>query len=152
MISSLLRLVTYLCSCPRPLTDSFARLFLSASARSVAGRAGSLARSSSQALVSLSSKLSYTTFADVLSTLDITVQLPGTHGIIFSWDPPSFGIPAEVLKELVKDLEAEVVRWAVEQANLLKSGSTQYSPRFIGSDVEPDYPPLDMTLSYIPDI
>lgn len=48
---------------------------------------------------------------------DINVQLPGTHGTIFQWDPPHFGISKEVLQELVDELKKEVVRLAVEAAN-----------------------------------
>ncbi|TFY61747.1 hypothetical protein EVG20_g6938, partial [Dentipellis fragilis] len=64
----------------------------------------------------------------------ITVQLPGTHGTIFQWNPPAFGIPESVLKELADALKEEVVRRTVVQVGLQKSGSAQSSPQSIEDD------------------
>lgn len=80
---------------------------------------------------------------------DSDLQLPGTHGTVFHWDPPIFGIPVEVLKELVGDLEKETVQRAADEGvtalELQKSGSTQPSPWSIDFDMpspEPEVSPI----------
>ena len=45
------------------------------------------------------------------------VHLPGSHGHIFPWDPPAFGIPDEVLVILAKTLQADAVRLAIEKTS-----------------------------------
>ncbi|TFY64081.1 hypothetical protein EVG20_g6061 [Dentipellis fragilis] len=59
----------------------------------------------------------------------IDIRLPGTHGTIFPWDPPVFGIPTAVLKDLVDALKKKVVQKAIHEAYLQKSTSSQSSPR-----------------------
>ena len=38
--------------------------------------------------------------------------MPNTHGHMVPWDPPPFGIPDEVMEELVSTLIKEVIRVA----------------------------------------
>ncbi|EIM84150.1 uncharacterized protein STEHIDRAFT_148783 [Stereum hirsutum FP-91666 SS1] len=82
---------------------------------------------------------------------DSDLQLPGTHGTVFHWDPPTFGIPVEVLKELVGDLEKETVQRAADEGvialELQKSGSTQSSPWSIDFDMPSPEPELDHAFS-----
>jgi hypothetical protein len=46
--------------------------------------------------------------------------VPGTHGIVFPWSPPLFGIPVEILQQLEKKLVEKLVevteKWIPDQA------------------------------------
>jgi hypothetical protein len=46
--------------------------------------------------------------------------VPGTHGIVFPWSPPLFGIPVEILQQLEKKLVEKLVevteKWISDQA------------------------------------
>lgn len=44
------------------------------------------------------------------------MQLPGTHGHMFSWDPPQFGVSQSVLDELADNLKRKVVELAERHA------------------------------------
>ena len=48
--------------------------------------------------------------------INLQVNLPGTHGYAFPWDPPHFGIPAKVLSRLADELTDVVVGVAVKAA------------------------------------
>ena len=56
--------------------------------------------------------------------------VPGTHGMIFPWSPPLFGIPVGVLQELEKKLTEKLVEvtenWITRRA--LRDISRQSSP------------------------
>ena len=54
--------------------------------------------------------------------------LPGTHGHILPWDPPSFGIPEGVLAELAEKLRQEAIRLAIKNATKKITRSGQSSP------------------------
>jgi hypothetical protein len=57
-----------------------------------------------------------------------TFLLPGTHGIVFPWTPPSFGIPQTVLKGLEQRLEEKLVEvtqnWITHEAIIRSSGQS----------------------------
>ncbi|XP_006462305.1 hypothetical protein AGABI2DRAFT_119155 [Agaricus bisporus var. bisporus H97] len=46
----------------------------------------------------------------------VIMQLPGTHGHMFSWDPPQFGVSQSVLDELADNLKRKVVELAERHA------------------------------------
>jgi hypothetical protein len=52
--------------------------------------------------------------------------LPGTHGIIFPWTPPSEGIPFEVLESLQQKLVSKLVQ--VTTTSILNDPPTWVSP------------------------
>ena len=74
-----------------------------------------------------------------------SLHLPGSHGHIFPWDPPSFGVPDEVLEKIAKTLQAEAVRLAIEDAAIKKSRSGQ-SSLASGSDDEAPVPAKGFTV------
>ncbi|KAL4074782.1 hypothetical protein V8B97DRAFT_1868240 [Scleroderma yunnanense] len=53
--------------------------------------------------------------------------LPGTHGIMYPWDPPKFGVSVSLLKRLEEELWKELYQ-AVE--NLVEPSHSQHSFRF----------------------
>ena len=55
--------------------------------------------------------------------------VPKTHGYIVPWDPPQFGIPDQVLEELARQLEQEVVALAQAGAKEDEDASQQSSPQ-----------------------
>jgi hypothetical protein len=56
--------------------------------------------------------------------------VPGTHGMIFPWSPPLYGIPLDTLKELKEKLTEKLVEvaenWITHRA--LRDISRQSSP------------------------
>ncbi|KAI0308791.1 hypothetical protein OF83DRAFT_169147 [Amylostereum chailletii] len=63
------------------------------------------------------------------------LELPGTHGIVYPWDPPAFGIPEGVLASLALELRSEVVRRAIEASENLDAQSRQSSPPSLRDNV-----------------
>ncbi len=64
--------------------------------------------------------------------------LPGSHGVIFPWTPPPFGIPSSIWRKLREELIQKVVDWAIAQVDHLNT-SRQSSPYSEASESE--YPP-----------
>ena len=62
----------------------------------------------------------------MVGDLGKSLRLPGSHGHIFPWDPPSFGVPDNVLEEMAKRLQEKILKCAVE--NLDQDKSQQSSP------------------------
>jgi hypothetical protein len=58
--------------------------------------------------------------------IDIKLQLPGTHGIVFGWDPPSFGVPSAIWEDLARELREMVVQVAFEQTGGKEVPSRQF--------------------------
>ena len=52
-----------------------------------------------------------------LSQDSVRVCLPDTHGRIFPWDPPRFGVPPAVLNWLANDLKEQFVKLAQKEAS-----------------------------------
>ncbi|RPD53603.1 hypothetical protein L227DRAFT_396755 [Lentinus tigrinus ALCF2SS1-6] len=55
--------------------------------------------------------------------------LPGSHGVIYPWSPPPFGVSPKVLSILRDELMGRVVQWATEQVDYIDA-SRQSSSRF----------------------
>ena len=55
--------------------------------------------------------------------------MPNTHGHMVPWDPPPFGIPDEVMGELVSTLIKEVIRVASIVGEKTDDESRQSSPQ-----------------------
>ncbi|TFK89002.1 hypothetical protein K466DRAFT_46278 [Polyporus arcularius HHB13444] len=51
--------------------------------------------------------------------------LPDSHGVVYPWSPPPFGVPPHVLRALRDDLVAAVVQWAIEQADSMHEGKNK---------------------------
>ncbi len=51
--------------------------------------------------------------------------LPDSHGVVYPWSPPPFGVPPHVLRALRDDLVAAVVQWAIEQADSMHEGKSK---------------------------
>ncbi|KAI1786875.1 hypothetical protein LXA43DRAFT_1098824 [Ganoderma leucocontextum] len=83
------------------------------------------------------------------------LYLKGTHGHMFPWDVPDFGIPDDVLVQLVDELKEKMFLLAKEHGELIKDESRQSSPQYVASDVVKDYdtvtlkPPLGVHLPVI---
>ncbi|KAF7768442.1 hypothetical protein Agabi119p4_7685 [Agaricus bisporus var. burnettii] len=58
---------------------------------------------------------------------NVNMQLPGTHGHMFSWDPPQFGVSQSVLDGLANNLKQEVIKVAERNAPD-QIGTQQSSP------------------------
>ena len=67
---------------------------------------------------------SFLTFSDTSSG-----YTPNTHGHMVPWDPPLFGIPDEVMGELVSTLIKEVIRVASIVGEKTDDESRQSSPQ-----------------------
>jgi hypothetical protein len=64
--------------------------------------------------------------------------VPGTHGIVFPWTPPSFGIPESVLKQLEQKLIQKLTEVTEDwiQKKPVQSYSRQSSPASQSSSSE----------------
>ncbi|KAI0781887.1 hypothetical protein C8Q75DRAFT_545185 [Abortiporus biennis] len=67
-------------------------------------------------------------FNESSENLTPTIHLPGTHGHVFPWDPPSFGIPDTILDKLAQKLRQDIIRLAVNNASTITNRSGQSSP------------------------
>ncbi|RDX50257.1 hypothetical protein OH76DRAFT_1482409 [Lentinus brumalis] len=65
--------------------------------------------------------------------------LPGSHGVMFPWTPPPFGIPSSIWRIFREELIQMIVDWAIAQVDHLNT-SRQSSPYYEAS--EPEYPPF----------
>ena len=63
------------------------------------------------------------------------LRLPGTHGQLFPWDPPSLGIPDKVLAEMASQLRKDVIKLARTSTTIDRT--TQSSPTSQLGDAEP---------------
>ena len=79
------------------------------------------------------------------------VRLQGTHGRIFAWDPPSFGIPAGVLETLAEKLKVEVVELALNRAAEEDDDASRQSSPQSGTESLPEHQdePEQSTLEYM---
>ncbi|KAI0708186.1 hypothetical protein C8T65DRAFT_211781 [Cerioporus squamosus] len=72
-----------------------------------------------------------TSIFPIVPTLTHPLQvfiLPGSHGVVYPWSPPLFGIPSDVLRALRDELKSMLVQWAIAQVDRTDT-STQSSPR-----------------------
>ena len=58
----------------------------------------------------------------------MNLRLPGSHGHVFPWDPPSFGVPDDVLVSMAMRLREEIIQCAIKAAPRRKDQSQQSSP------------------------
>ena len=65
----------------------------------------------------------------------VRVRLPNTHGRIFPWDPPPFGISPEVLKGLANDLSEHLLELAQREVPK-RTSQLQSSPESSGDENE----------------
>ena len=70
-----------------------------------------------------------------------SLHLPGSHGHVFPWDPPSFGVSDEVLVKLARKLQDEAIRLAIEDASEKVSRSRQSPPASVSDDDEDVFRP-----------
>ncbi|TFK86881.1 hypothetical protein K466DRAFT_599975, partial [Polyporus arcularius HHB13444] len=61
-----------------------------------------------------------------------TFILPGSHGVIFPWTPPPFGIPSNILRLFREELKRLIVDWAIAQIDHLNT--SRQSPPESGDD------------------
>ncbi|KAI0781891.1 hypothetical protein C8Q75DRAFT_545321 [Abortiporus biennis] len=66
--------------------------------------------------------------AELSENLTLPTHLPGTHGHVFPWDPPSFGIPDMILEKLVQKLRQDIICLAFKNASTISNRSGQLSP------------------------
>ncbi|KZV70414.1 hypothetical protein PENSPDRAFT_579395, partial [Peniophora sp. CONT] len=76
----------------------------------------------------------------LLEACDSGFDLPGSHGTIYAWSPPEFGIPIAVLRDLRHGLLKEAGRVAVANAavdeELKEQKSRASSPASVSTDEE----------------
>ena len=56
-----------------------------------------------------------------------TLRLPGSHGHVFPWDPPSFGVPDAILVKLAQKLREDILRLATANARMIIDRSEESS-------------------------
>ena len=64
----------------------------------------------------------------------MSLRLPGSHGHVFPWDPPSFGVPDNVLASMATRLRKEIIKCAIDKAPRRKDQSQQSSPTSVPKD------------------
>ena len=64
------------------------------------------------------------------------LRLPGTHGRMFPWDPPSFGIPNDVLTKVAAQLRWNAISYILDTISIDKS--YQSSSTSSDEESEPD--------------
>ena len=57
-----------------------------------------------------------------------TIRLPGSHGHVFPWDPPSFGVPDAILVKLAQKLREDILRLATANARMIIDRSEHSNP------------------------
>jgi hypothetical protein len=78
----------------------------------------------------------------IVNRSSVKLQLPDTHGIIFRWDPPSFGIPVPVLEQLADELMKKASKVVKDKAGVKYiPPSQQSSPTLSDDETEQLLPP-----------